>query len=242
MSQLIAQYLNSLGRYEVVGIAHDGERGLQLIRSNPVDVAVIDLVLPGKDGFYVLDELSRNKDTKPVCIVLSGISHSHITAKAIEKGADYFMLKPFDLELLGKRIGEVWDQKHVDASLSQPAPPLACKDGPESFILRVLHDMPIANTLNGYTYIKSAVLLAIEDPSMLEGITKRLYPAVAKRAGTTGPQVERAIRHAISTAWRKGGGRSFAAIVGYGDPNSPKPTNSAFITALVELYIQRHDG
>jgi two-component system response regulator (stage 0 sporulation protein A) len=233
LAETVADFLCNSGRYEIVGIARDGEQGLALIRENAVDVAVIDLLMPGKDGFFVLEELDRNPENKPVCIVLSGISRESVTRMAFDKGADYYILKPFDLNMLDRRINEVYEKKYVNR-IAPPRKPL--KDRPEDYVLRFLHGIPIPNTLNGYDFLKQAIIMAIEDDSLLEGITKRLYPVIGKKNKSTGQRVERAIRHAIEMAWERGGGKNYARLMGYGASEPPRPTNGAFISAVVERY------
>ena len=256
LATIFTHFFRDQGRYRIVGVAHDGGQGLEMLSSQAVDVALLDLVLPGKDGFYILEELSKQPEKKPICIVLSGISHDHLTQKAFEKGADFFVFKPVDLPLLGRRVEEIWDKKKEIKALSMIGTGMAEDSGygddlarpvfqkqvsmPEEFALRVLHDMMIHKKLGGYHYLKKAIMLAVNDASMLHGITKRLYPTIAKGDGSSWPQVERGIRHALDLAWRDNGGRNYAAFLGYGDPNAKKPTNSEFIRAVVEVYQSEH--
>jgi two-component system response regulator (stage 0 sporulation protein A) len=231
----LTRYLSGSGRFEIVGTACDGEQGLRLLRSGGADVALISLVLPRKDGFYILDELSKTPANMPCCIMLSAIGKSNISQTAMDKGADFFILKPFDLDYLATRIDDVWGWRRnsvSDASLSNQ---MTLKI-PETYALQVLHELPIPYTQEGYAYIKTALLLSIEEPELLNMVTKGLYPAVGRQHSIDAAQAERSMRYAIATAWRKGGGTAFANILGREKSDLPRPSISAFISALVEKY------
>jgi two-component system response regulator (stage 0 sporulation protein A) len=232
-TELIVDFLHDLGGYEVVGTARNGEEGIQLLRSVDVDVALIDLKMPYKDGFYVLEELGKDL-AKPGCIVFSCINEEHIFRSAYDKGADYFIVKPFDFNLLAKRIDEVWGIKKKQEKIQ-----IKQKITPEAFSLHVLHGIHISPTLSGYTYIKTALSLAINKTELLDTVTKELYPKIAKTHNVTTSQVERSMRHAIEMTWKKNGGRKYTDIIGYGNPDMPRPTVSAFIKTLVECYVSR---
>jgi two-component system response regulator (stage 0 sporulation protein A) len=233
----LVTYFNGSNKYEVVGSARDGEEGLRLLRSHTADVVLLDIMMPHKDGFCVLEELARNPAAKPACIVLSGLNQEHVARAAIKKGADFYIVKPFDLDVLARRINELWEDRRL--RVSERIPPYKEKNkSPEAFAINILREMPFTIAQSGYTYIKTALRLAIEDKSLLTAVTKCLYPDVAKIHGVTGYQVERAIRHAIVQAWKKGGGKTYSRITGYHGPEQPRPTNSAFIFSLVELYCQ----
>ena len=231
MIEMMSQRLRDLGTIELVGTANDVEKGLALVRSIKVDVVLVDLVMPGNDGFYMLEELERMRPNKPVCIMVSALNAPHIISRAAELGADHFVIKPFDMDLLFKRIVEICRYKNQSAVESRP--PVRRTD---DFIQGILDGLPLSHALMGYRYIRTAVRLSIEDPTMLDGITKRLYPEIAKKHKSTSSRVERAIRHAIQTVWRREGGAArFAELMGFPVDES-KPTNSHFIASIVGRY------
>ncbi|MCL2462831.1 MAG: response regulator, partial [Defluviitaleaceae bacterium] len=225
--------------------------------NNRVDVALMDVALPRKDGLFILEELNkRPADKRPAVIVMiSGISQEHITNQAFALGADYYMVKPIDVDLLIKRSLEILESKAGSIPKSSPPQPQAetasvpaasAKSAPrrevEAFVTDMLHRIQISTNLKGYNYMKLAIVMGIENPKVLNGITKSLYPAIARECRTTATRVERAIRHAIDSAWAKGCGGNYQELLGYGDSAESKPTNSVFITSLVELYGMRHES
>ena len=231
LANLMAGRIKDMDTIELVGTANDVEKGLAMIASNPVDAVLIDLVMPGHDGFYMLEELNRLRPNRPVCIMLSALNAPHIISRAAELGADHFVLKPFDMDLLFRRILEIF--RHKNHGVTPTRPPTRRVD---DFVQGVLDSLPLSHALMGYRYIKSAVRMAIEDPTMMDGITKRLYPEVAKKHNSTASRVERAIRHAIHTIWqREGGAARFAELMGF-PLDEEKPTNSHFIASIVGRY------
>lgn len=228
---LITRRIKENPAIELVGVANDVEKGLALVQSNKVDAVIIDLVMPGHDGFYMLEELNRHRPTRPVCVMVSALNAPHILARASELGADHFVLKPFDMDLLFRRIIEISRYKSVDVFETR-APSRRVDD----FTQGILDGMSLSHALMGYRYILCAVKMAIDDTTMLDGITKRLYPEVAKKHKSTSSRVERAIRHAIHTIWqREGGASKFAELMGF-PMDAEKPTNSHFIASIVGRY------
>ena len=235
---LIKNFLINSGDFDVVAEAGNGEEGLRVILENELDVALIDVVLPVKDGLYILEQLRDKPQNKPVCIMLSGISQDSVTSRSLVLGADYFILKPFDLDLLGRRIKEVYNAKIMKKKTGVWVNDLSDKAAKiEEFVTVCLRKIPIPTNLKGYLFIKTAIMLAIHDPNILGGITKMLYPTVAKMLQSTPSRVERAIRHAIETAWDKGYGVNYYKMLGYRETDLPKPTNSAFVSSITELYL-----
>jgi len=236
MTELMTQRVNEIEGIKLVGTASDADKGLSLVQSNPtsVDAVLIDLVMPGQDGFYLLEELNRLRPNRPVCIMLSALNAPHIISRAAELGADHFVLKPFDMDLLFRRIMEISKYKANGPSFEGGTrPPVRRVD---DFIAGILDGLPLSHALMGYRYIRSAVRMAVEDPTMLDGITKRLYPEVAKKHKSTASRVERAIRHAIHTIWQRDGGAArFADLMGF-PIDEDKPTNSHFIASIVGRY------
>ena len=231
MVKLMTQRIESTDAIELVGTASDVEKGIALVHATQPDAVLVDLVMPGQDGFYMLEELNRLRPNRPVCIMVSALNATHILSRASELGADHFVIKPFDIDLLFRRIIEICRYKNHGAFEDRP-PSRRIDD----FIQGILDGLPLSHALMGYRYIRSAVRMAIEDPTMLDGITKRLYPEVAKKHKSTASRVERAIRHAIHTIWqREGGDARFAELMGF-PLDDEKPTNSHFIASIVGRY------
>lgn len=224
----------------VIGVSNSGIEGLNLIIEKKPDIALIDIILPGKDGLAVLEELNSLGITKGQtdCIVLSAVSSDNITLKAFQLGAKYVMLKPCDLTTLSRRIKEFRSYKdEYAATIDMPIININKNESisMERRIASILNEIGIMPNLKGYKYLRMAIMMSLEDEVLLEGITKFLYPDIAKENRTTYTRVERAIRHALETAWDKGNGKIYYKILGYMDSNNGKrPTNSEFIASIVD--------
>ena len=106
----------------------------------------------------------------------------------------------------------------------------------EEIVSKLLREIGVAPSLKGYDYLRIAIILTMENKEQyLHNVTKALYPDIAKRKKTTSSRVERAIRHAIETAWSKGNIETIDKIFSYTiSPHKGKPTNSEFIAAIVD--------
>jgi len=227
-------------------MAHNGADGLDLLLNVPCDVALIDIIMPQKDGISVLEGLRNHPEIKkPACIMFTAVSHDGLTKKALDLGADYFILKPFDMDVLARRILDIHDHRVANEAQSVKNASAksverefrAPKEKPENFVADILRKIGVSSNLNGYTYLKMAAGLAVEDPTMLNGITKVLYPAIAKKCETTPIRVERSIRHSIQTSWANGNEKAYKEILDYSSNKHEKPTNSHLISLVVERYL-----
>ena len=241
----LMKYFNEQICFEIVGIAHNGVDGLKLLLNTPCDVALIDIIMPQKDGISVLEGLKNHPEVKkPACIMFTAVSHDGLTKKALALGADYFVLKPFDMDVLARRILDIHDHRNAREGqrakeVTNETKPVVMRqrENPENYAADILRRLGIPSNLNGYTYLKKAAVLAVEDPTMLNGITKVLYPEIAKKCETTSVRVERSIRHAIQTSWANGNESAYKDIVDYSSKKHEKPTNSHLISLMVERYL-----
>jgi len=222
------------GVFDVIGRYADGESGLNAIKEFSPQVVILDIILPERDGISVLEEYKRldvNPDT--IFIILTAVAQENILRRTLEAGADYVILKPFSLEILSKRILEQLESKqNFQPSEIQFIPSL--KKSKDGYITDVLTKTGIPVNLKGYNYIKTAILLCLEDASLLESITKLLYPTVAKKCGTTPSRIERDIRHCLEVAWSRGNGEFYYDFIGFDTTRKNKPTNGAYISSVVE--------
>jgi len=238
---------------EIVGIANDGKEAIGMLVELKPDIALIDIRLPVLDGIGVLEKLkSLYLTDKICCIILSAINAEEITRKAFELGAKYYMLKPYDGKDLINRIIQIYtDSKtyksHESNLLSKanssdpfgnPDMNRIIKEDPDRFSTYLLQLVGIPPNLTGYYYLRSALVHCINDKSMLNGVTKILYPTIGKKFNTTGPRVERSIRHAIIKAWEKEGEKNYYRLLNkkYTEESS-KPSNSVFIMEIVDYYM-----
>lgn len=225
--------INSAQDLTVVGETNDGEELLSVCCQTQCDIIVMDLILSTIDGLDVLDRLST-LPARPTIIVLSSFAIDRVAKLSIDRGADYLMLKPCKVDSVVKRIRQMTQPAGTEHPTPQPA------SDSEAAVTALLHEIGIPAHIKGYQYLREAILTAVEDMNVIDGITKILYPRIAKQHGTTTCGVERAIRHAIGVAWERGDPDVLRHYFGYSSPNSKrKPTNSDFI-ALIADQLQLH--
>lgn len=228
---------NSFARYEdidLVGVAHNGTDAYAQIKSLKPDVAILDGIMPQLDGLGVLEKLKNESDFSPICIVLSAISGEKLVQKAIDLGAEYYIVKPFDIEAMTNRIRQLKQSKILKAASG-----ISFKGGThmtlETKVTNILHEIGVPAHIRGYHYMREAILMAVNQVEILNFITKELYPSIARKCNTTPSRVERAIRHAIEVAWSRGKIDAIDSLFGYTvNTNKGKPTNSEFIALIAD--------
>jgi len=244
---LIYEYLKEQEDMEIVGIAYDGNETLRKISEFSPDVVLLDVIMPELDGVGVMQKLAENgTENMPAIIVLSAITQDKMIKEAINLGAYCFMLKPFDLQLLARRIRTTYEEKQKNAVSSVPlksnktqyinVPRTNTPLDAEVEVTNLMHSIGIPANISGHQYLREAILLVIQDRGMISGITKELYPNVAKKHKTTSTKVERAIRHALEVSWNRGRMDLFEKECGYNTKeNRGKPTNGEFIAMAADL-------
>lgn len=213
---------------EVVLTPKDGNRLIDAVHSFNPDVIVMDSYMSGADAIDVLQTLSKENSKLPKTIVLSGHDNSFIENKVMELGASYYMLKPFEISTLCKRIVEISGYNSASKAEDESV-------DLETIVTEVILHIGVPAHIKGYHYIRHSIMLCISDKSMINSVTKELYPAVAKEFDTTSSRVERAIRHAIEIAWDRGDVDVLTSYFGYTINNGRgKPTNSEFIAMIAD--------
>lgn len=232
----VKEYFSSSSKIEVVFEAHDGVEGIELIEKNKdnYDVIALDLIMPNKDGLYVLEEM-KNRGIDKKVIVSTSYNAVDVIRQVSDYGVSYYMLKPFDfgdfekriLELMNKKEGKNIDLKYHNIQMS---------------ITKILHELGIPSHIKGYQYIREGVGIIFDRPETIGGITKELYPELAEKFDTTVSRVERAIRHAIEVSWNRGDWDLMEEIFGHSvDIDKAKPTNSEFmVTVADKLRLDFH--
>ncbi len=246
-SKTLATYLGNEDDMEVVGIAKDGIEAVDLIKTYLPDVAILDVIMPHLDGLGVLERInnSNNIEKHPICIMLSAVGQDKITKKAIALGADYYVVKPFDIELLMRRIREIKNFKPMPNNNFVGREPIRQyievnnprKGGEnlEASVTNIIHDVGVPAHIKGYQYLREAIMMVVNDIDVINQITKSLYPQIAQKFNTTPSRVERAIRHAIEVAWSRGETNLMENIFGYTvSAAKGKPTNSEFIAMIAD--------
>ena len=190
---MIKEYFNEHADIKITLEAYDGVEGIRLIekKQEEYDIILLDLIMPNKDGISVLEHMNHKGIDKKV-IVLTSYNTQEMIRKVSELGVNYFILKPFELVDLEKRIIEVAEGiKYGGQSID------LYHNNLQISITKTLHELGVPSHIKGYQYIREGVTLVYENPEMVGGITKELYPEIAKKYETTVSRVERAIRHAI---------------------------------------------
>lgn len=231
---------------EVVGVATDGYQAIQQSMTLAPDIVLLDIVLPVLDGFGVMKALGgMAAKSRPSVIVLSSFATDQATAEAAALGAQYFILKPFDIPGLVERIRTVGGRQKSQPLLSAPINRAGRSDFDiESRVTDIIHEIGVPAHIKGYQYLREAIMVAVKDREAINAITKILYPSVAKTFNTTPSRVERAIRHAIEVAWDRGDIETLQSFFGYTVSNvKGKPTNSEFIAMISDrLSLQLKAG
>ncbi|MGI6343872.1 MAG: sporulation transcription factor Spo0A [Bacillota bacterium] len=232
-AKMVADYLGKKPDLEVVGIGHNGAEALELLSRTKPDVMLLDIIMPHLDGIGVLEKLtSQAGERPPKVIMLTALGQEQMTRRVIDLGASYYVLKPFNLETLAKRIRQLARNEPIAASpirVENDTPSL------EATVSNFLHELGIPANIKGYIYLREAICLVTEENELISGVTKILYPMIAKQNKTTPSRVERAIRHAIEVAWGRGNIDAINRIFGFTvDTRRGKPTNSEFIAMVAD--------
>jgi len=247
---ILSDYFLSQKDINVVGVAKDGIEVLELIEETKPDLVVLDIIMPRLDGLGVLERLNTmDLNPMPRIIILSAVGQDKITQRAIALGADYYVVKPFDMDVLSNRIRDMFSSqvsnesiRRTSSSVSSLSSSLDVKTKSantaldlESEITNIIHEIGVPAHIKGYMYLREAITLVVNDIELLSAVTKELYPAIAKKYNTTASRVERAIRHAIEVAWSRGQVDTINKLFGYTIHNEKgKPTNSEFIAMVAD--------
>jgi len=239
---ILSEYLKKQNDFDVVGVAKDGVEALKLISQENPDVVVLDIIMPHLDGLGVLERLnSAEIETIPKIIILSAVGQDKITQRAINLGADYYVVKPFELDVFSDRIRQMFSSGYSvqearrSAPISEDQGANLLNNNLEAEITNIIHEIGVPAHIKGYLYLREAIFMVVNDVELLSAVTKELYPSIAKKFNTTASRVERAIRHAIEVAWSRGQVETINKIFGYTIHNSKgKPTNSEFIAMVAD--------
>ncbi len=233
---IYSQCIETQNDMEVVGVAYNGADGSELILETMPDVVILDMVMPKVDGLGVLEVInSKNLEYTPSCICLSAVGQEDIIKRAVQLGAKYYMIKPFDMDMMLRRIREV-----AGRGGSRSVGNVARDNGKniDEKITNIFLTIGIPAHIKGYHFLREAIKMVVEDNDVINRITKELYPGIAKRFNTTPSKVERAIRHAIDVSWNRGRMESINQIFGYTVYTSnDKPTNGEFIALIADKLI-----
>ena len=249
-AELLYEYLGEQSDLEVVGAAHNGQDALTLIEEYEPDVLILDIIMPVLDGIGVLERLrGMHLASVPKVIMLTAFGQENVTKKALELGALYYVLKPFDMDVLIGRIRDIAGGGDGYMEHARPAggggvatvalPRLMTvpnrSKSVNQLITGVIHEIGVPAHIKGYQYLREAIVMVYQDVEILGSVTKVLYPQIAAKFATTPSRVERAIRHAIEVAWSRGNSDAISQVFGYTiSMSKAKPTNSEFIAMIAD--------
>jgi two-component system response regulator (stage 0 sporulation protein A) len=243
--ELLREYVEAQSDMELVGMAHQGMDVLEAIKQEQPDVLILDIIMPHLDGIGVLEQLARlDLPKRPKVVMLTAFGQENITQKVLEMGADYYVLKPFSLDVLGTRLRQL---AGIAPSPATPPPiPVTAPQRPgvvlplrtrnlDNDVTVIIQEIGIPPHIKGYRYLREAILLVVNRVELLGSITKELYPTIARNHATTPSRVERAIRHAIEVAWSRGNQEVLQGLFGHTvNRDRGKPTNSEFIAMVAD--------
>ena len=229
--EVIKRYFDESQDIDVVLEANDGKEAIETIKKmeDKFDMILLDIVMPNKDGISVLKYLNEHKINKKV-IITTSYNTQEMIRKVSELGADYFILKPYKLETLEQQIKEIMNNYGSTGESID-----LYNNNLQISITKTLHELGVPSHIKGYQYIREGISLVYNNPKIVGGITKELYPEIARKFDSTSSRVERAIRHAIEISWNRANWDFMENIFGYSvDIDRAKPTNSEFIVTIAD--------
>lgn len=229
---IIQEYLVSQSDFELVGVGYDGEQILTIIEEKKPDVVILDIIMPHLDGIGVLESLQALRGKRPKIIMLTALGQESITQRVVELGADYYILKPFNMDVLASRIRQL----ATTITMQRPVVAQAIKaQSVDVEVTNIIREIGIPAHIKGYQYLRDAIIMIISEIELLGAVTKILYPRIAEKYNTTPSRVERAIRHAIEVAWSRGNIDMINRLFGYTiKQEKGKPTNSEFMAMIAD--------
>lgn len=238
-NDLLSEFLEKEEDMEIIGNAYNGKEVLEIVKEKRTDIILLDIIMPHLDGIGVLEELNKMElYPQPKVIMLTAFGHENITRRAVELGASYYILKPFNLEILAERIRQLAKENaapKVSSTTLKTSPVKNDKDRYIEEITEIIHEIGIPAHIKGYLYLRDAISMVAEEIELLGSITKILYPRIAQKYETTPSRVERAIRHAIEVAWSRNNIETIKKFFGYTiNTEKGKPTNSEFIALVAD--------
>ncbi len=222
------------GSMEVIGQSTDGVTAVAMVGEKKPDILICELVLSGYDGLSVINRI-RSQKLNTKIVVLSALCRDEIVDKAIGLGADYFLAKPINFEILIERLKELLDPKPVRRVMGM----MNNEDKElDEKLSSIFINVGIPPHIKGYNYLREGVKIAIRKPEVVNNITKQLYPMIGEKYSTSASKVERAIRHAIEVAWNRGRIDNINVILGVrAFVGKEKPTNGEFIALVADKLM-----
>lgn len=238
-TEILIDFLSTFNDMEVIGVAHDGMKGMELIKNQKPDLIILDLIMPYFDGLSLLKNIYEENITTKV-IILTSIGTEDTITRAKELGASYFLMKPIELSHLPNMIMSICSETvKIKTTLEKKIHNTNNDKKLESKISDILRSIGILANLKGYFFLREAIQMI--NNGCETSFSKVIYPAIASKYHTTPSRVERAIRHAIEVGWNRGGIEQLDFV--FGNTVSPlkgRPANGEFIALIAEhLRLQK---
>ncbi len=223
--------------YSICGVSGSGSVGIGLINQYKPDVVLLDTVLSGEDGFGVMKYIKENAPTCNVFVV-SGFTDDKLVSKAISRGAKYYFIKPVAAATVCERIKDVLEEQSAEYLVAAQTRDKRRVTSLDEKISNIFISIGIPPHIMGYQYLREGIKMTIDDSTIINNVTKKLYPEIGAKYNTTASKVERAIRHAIEVAWNRGRIEAINSIFGVRVYiGNERPTNSEFIALVADKLI-----
>ena len=226
--------------FNVSTVSKNGSDVIEAVERIRPDILIIDSFMASIDGLGVIKKVKENKSNAPIVVLMSSVDRPAFEKQMISSGADYYFIKPFDVDVMSDRINQLYEWKQMSRDDEDICLSRESKDNSrlEVIISEIMHEIGVPAHIKGYQYLREAIMLCVNDSEIMNSVTKLLYPTVAKKYNTTPSRVERAIRHAIEVAWDRGDVDVLSSYFGYTIQNTRgKPTNSEFIAMISDKLI-----
>lgn len=224
--------LHTNEEFKVINKCQTVSECLKAISNEKPDLIITDVILKGADGFELIEEV-KNNNTNIKVIVLSKVNSDAFVGKAMNMGVDYYIIKPYSKETLKKRIVDIFSDNNASTTFDKRQ-----LKALEEKITNIFITVGIPAHIKGYQFLREAIKMAIDNPDIINSITKKLYPSIAEKFETSPSKVERAIRHAIEVAWNRGKIENINTLFGLKVySNNEKPTNGEFIALVADKML-----
>jgi two-component system, response regulator, stage 0 sporulation protein A len=248
---VISDCLEAQKDFAIDGICHNGIEAVKFVKENTPNLIILDIVMPRLDGLGVLEKfIALNLNPKPIIIVLSAIGLDDITQRAISLGADYYFIKPFDMDEFIIRVRQLAQKNELtyktetagsSENIKEVKPKGEKNINLETQITDIMHEVGIPANIKGYVYLRDAINMVLNDASLLNSITRKLYPGLASKYKTIPSKIERSIRHAIEVGCSRGRSETLNELFKRSfDTNKHIPSSSEFITAIAEAIVVKN--
>jgi len=230
-SQLSKEDMASIESHDILPsfCSKDGEELILTIRNDKPDIVIMDLFMTRLDSLGVMRSIKKMDIKQPIFVVTSSFHSAALEREVMNNGASYYALKPYNMDSICENIVSLVKKGKLTSGNVNPFDSF----GVELKVTEILHEIGVPAHIKGYHYLRDSIIMSIEQPDIINAVTKQLYPSVAKKYETTSSRVERAIRHAIEVAWDRGDVEVLNSYFGYTIHNDRgKPTNSEFIAMI----------